>query len=73
MDEIGTEILKKIFVQYKMSEKILIFDNNGIIKNTFHKRRQPIDVDRANVKRVAISNKDSYGIKNVQLNTSLDT
>ena len=73
MDEIGTEILKKIFVQYKMSEKILIFDNNGIIKNAFHKRRQPIDVDRANIKRVVISNKDSYGIKNVQLNTSLDT
>ena len=56
-----------------MSEKILIFDNNGIIKNAFHKRRQPIDVDRANIKRVLISNKDSYGIKNVQLNTSLDT
>ena len=40
-----------------MSKKILIFSNNGINKDTFHKRKH----DSINVKRIVISDKNSFG------------
>ena len=33
-----------------MSEKSLIFGNDGFNKNTFHKRKQPIDIDKIYIK-----------------------
>ena len=59
-------IKKKIiifFVWYKMSEKILIFGNNGINKNTFHKRKQLHDVDKVDIIKLVTSNRYSYGKK----------
>ena len=44
-----------------MSEKVLVFGNNGVNKNTFHKRKQLIDINKLDIRK--ISNRDSYGKK----------
>ena len=41
-----------------MSKKILIFFYNGINKNKFHKRKQPININKIDIKRIAISDED---------------
>ena len=54
MDMKDIEILKKylhiFFEQYKISEKVFIFGNDGINKNAFHKRKQPIDINKIDIK-----------------------
>ena len=40
-----------------MSEKTLIFDNIRINKKEFHKFKQPINLDLANVDQIVISDK----------------
>ena len=46
-----------------MSRKIFIFGYNGINKNKFHKCKQPININKIDIKRIAISDEDSYGNK----------
>ena len=45
----------------KMCETILNFYDYGINKNPFYKRKQPIDVDKVDVRKRVTYNKDSYG------------
>ena len=47
-----------------MSEKILIFGNNGINRNTFPKRVQSIGINKLDLWRIVMSNKKLYS-KNV--------
>ena len=46
-----------------MTAKTLIFSNNSINKNTFHKRTQSIEVNKIDIKRIVVSDKDCYGKK----------
>ena len=46
-----------------MIAKTLIFSNNSINKNTFHKRTQSIEVKKIDIKRIVVSDKDCYGKK----------
>ena len=46
-----------------MSEQILIFGKNNINKNIFHKRKHSINTNKIDVKRIVISNIDSFGNK----------
>ena len=46
-----------------MSKEILIFGYNGINKNKFHKRKQPININKIDIKRLAISDEDLHGSK----------
>ena len=46
-----------------MGKKILIFCDNGINKNNFHKRKQPSNINKIDIKRIATSDEDSYGNK----------
>ena len=43
-----------------MNEKILIFSNAAIIKNTFHRSNQPIDINKLDINKIVISDKDSF-------------
>lgn len=42
---------------------ILIFVNDGINKNAFHKHKQPIDINKVDINKIAISDEDSDGKK----------
>ena len=55
-----------------MEVKILIFGENGISKNSFHKCKHPVGIDKVDIDRIVISNKDS-NVKKVHLNILLDT
>ena len=41
----------------RISEKILTFDNTRVIKNEFHKSKQPIDLELQNVDQMVVSDK----------------
>ena len=41
-----------------MERKVLIFGKNVVNKNFFHKHKHLIDVDKEDVDRIVISNKD---------------
>ena len=59
MNETDIAILKKIknyFSSYII--KWIIFCYNGINKNKFHKRKQPININKIDIKRIAISDED---------------
>ena len=46
-----------------MEEKALISDKQCINKNAFHKNKETINVDNVDIRRFALSKKDSYGKK----------
>ena len=50
----------------KINEKKLIFGNDGINKNNFHKHGQ-IDVDKRDLNKISISDEDSCGKKRYAL------
>ena len=45
-----------------MDEKKLIFQDDDINQNTFHqlKHKQPININKEDINKIAISDKDSY-------------
>ena len=48
--------MSSVFAQYeKGTAKTLKFDNNSVIKNEFHKSKQPIDLDLVNVDQIVVS------------------
>ena len=49
----------------KMEQKVLILGKNVVNKNFFHKHKHLIDTDKVDVDRIVISNKDSYGKKDL--------
>ena len=50
--------MSSVFAQYeKGTAKTLKFDNNSVIKNEFHKSKQPIDLDLVNVDQIVVSDK----------------
>ena len=44
-----------------MIEKVLVFGNNDVNRNTFHKRKQLIDINKSDFRK--ISNRDLYAKK----------
>ena len=46
-----------------MKEKVLIFAEDYISKNAFHKNGKPISIDKVEIKRIVLSSKHSYGNK----------
>ena len=46
-----------------MEEKALIFDEKYISKDGFHNVKVPININKEDIKRIVLSNKESYGIK----------
>lgn len=56
MDETDIKVLKRnekiiFLVQPKICGKILIFGNDGINKNIFYKRKQPININKIDIKK----------------------
>ena len=49
----------------KMEKKVLIFGEKGVIKNSFHKSKQRINIDKVGIKRIVFSSKESYGKRGV--------
>ena len=43
-----------------MEQEVLIFGDQFIIKNAFHKNKKPIGVDKVEIKRIALPNEESY-------------
>ena len=50
-----------------MEQKVLIFDKQYVNKIEFHKHKHLIDIDKADIDKIVISSKDSYG-KKVHIN-----
>ena len=48
-----------------MEKKVLIFGKKGIIKNSFHKSKQRINIDKVGIKRIVFPSKESYGKRGV--------
>ena len=46
-----------------MEQKALIFGEDCINKNTFHKNKRPINIDEVDIRRIVLSSKHSYGNK----------
>ena len=46
-----------------MEQKALIFDEDCINKNAFHKNKRPINIDEVDIRRIVLSSKHSYGNK----------
>ena len=46
-----------------MEQKVFIFGEDCINKNTFHKNKRPIGIDKVDVRRIVLSSKYSYGNK----------
>ena len=46
-----------------MEQKVLIFGEDCINKNAFHKNQAPINIDKADNRRIVLSSKKSYGNK----------
>ena len=44
-------------------KKVLIFAEDYVIKNNFHLSKKPINIDKVDIKKVMLSNKESYGNK----------
>ena len=42
-------------------EKTLTFDKYSTNKNLFHKNKNPITINKVDIKRIVLSNKVSYG------------
>ena len=47
-----------------MEQKVLIFGEDCIDKNSFHKNKKRINIDEVDIRRISLSGKHSYGIKN---------
>ena len=56
---------------YEIGEKVLIFGEECIIKTKFHVYEKSINIDKVEIKRIVLSNKESYG-KQVHINILLD-
>ena len=50
-----------------MEQETVYFGENGIIKSAFYKNKNPINTNKLDIKRIALSDKKSYG--NVYMNT----
>lgn len=50
-----------------MEEKILIFGKEGINQNLFHKHKHLTSIDKADIRRIVLSDNDLHG-KKVRLN-----
>ena len=46
-----------------MEQKTLVFGEDCINKNAFHKDKRPINIDEVDIKRIVLSSKHSYGNK----------
>ena len=46
-----------------MEEKALIFDEQWISKNAFHKNKPPISIDKVDIKSIVLSKKDLFSKK----------
>ena len=46
---------------YEIGEKVLIFGEECIIKTKFHVYEKSINIDKVEIKRIVLSNKESYG------------
>ena len=46
-----------------MNQKALIFDEQCINKNSFHKNKRPMSTDKVQTKRIVLSKRDLYGKK----------
>ena len=46
-----------------MEKKVLVFDEEGIIKNKFHIHEISVGIDKVDIKRIMLSKKESYGNK----------
>ena len=44
-----------------MEQEALFFSENGIIASAFHKNEKPINISEVDIKRIALSDKKSYG------------
>ena len=54
-----------------MEENILIFGKEGINQNLFHKHKPLTSIDKADIRRIALSDNDLHG-KKVRLNNLLN-
>ena len=48
---------------YKIEKQISLFDEKGVERKFFHKWKHLIDIDKVDIDRIMLSNKDSYGKK----------
>ena len=46
---------------YEIGEKVLSFGEECIIKTKFHVYEKSINIDKVEIKRIVLSNKESYG------------
>ena len=46
-----------------MEQKALLFGEDCINKNAFHKNKRPININEVNIRRIVLTNKHSYGNK----------
>ena len=44
-----------------MKQETMYFGENGIIKSTFDKNKNPANINEVDIKRIALSDKKSYG------------
>ena len=47
----------------KIEQNVIIFDNQCIINNAFHKNKRPISIDKVDMKGIVLYEKDSCGKK----------
>ena len=62
---------RKNFVIFSSLDFFLIFGEECIIKTKFHVYEKSINIDKVEIKRIVLSNKESYG-KQVHINILLD-
>ena len=43
-----------------MEQETIHFGENSIIKSAFHKNKKPININKVDIKRIALSDKKSY-------------
>ena len=55
----------KKWARYKKKEKALIFGEDCINNNAFHKNKRTISIDKVDIKRRVLSKKDLYGNKSL--------
>ena len=48
---------------YKIEKQISLFDEKGVERKFFHKRKHLIDINKVDIDRIMLSNKDSCGKK----------
>ena len=56
-----------------MEKKVLGFGIECVIKNSLQKCKRPISTDQVDIKKIALSSKESYGNKGVFKYTFLKT